>query len=136
MRREGAELARRLANAEAACLRSGHALEAMANAVERAKALSPAISSTLDGVVTAARLEELTELVDNLNRHIASQPVIEQAKGILMARSHCTPDEAFDQLRRASMRSNVKVRDIARQVVEAAGRRRHSGTRALKRTVG
>jgi AmiR/NasT family two-component response regulator len=34
-------------------------------------------------------------------------PVIEQAKGILIAQTGCTPEEAFDMLRRASQRSNV-----------------------------
>jgi hypothetical protein len=49
-----------------------------------------------------------------------SQPVIEQAKGILMAESHCTPDEAFDLLRRVSQRQNIKVRDLAADIVDRA----------------
>jgi AmiR/NasT family two-component response regulator len=44
-------------------------------------------------------------------------PVIEQAKGILMARYQCGPDEAFELLRRASHRANVKVRVIAAELV-------------------
>lgn len=31
-------------------------------------------------------------------------PLIEQAKGIIMAREGCGPEEAFDLLRRASQR--------------------------------
>lgn len=46
-----------------------------------------------------------------------TQPVIEQAKGILMAESHCTPDAAFDCLRRASQRQNLPVRDVATNIV-------------------
>lgn len=53
-----------------------------------------------------------------LYRRLLSMPVIEQAKGIIMAANHCTPDEAFDILRRASQRTNVKVRVIAEQIVE------------------
>jgi len=40
-------------------------------------------------------------------------PVIEQAKGILMAQHSCGPDEAFDLLRRASQQFNVPVRVLA-----------------------
>lgn len=46
-----------------------------------------------------------------------TMPVIEQAKGIVMAQSRCTPDEAFDLLRRASQRSSVPVRDLAAKIV-------------------
>src|SRR5215471_13712662 len=42
-----------------------------------------------------------------------TMPVIEQAKGILMAQRSCGPDEAFDLLRRASQRFNVPVRVLA-----------------------
>jgi hypothetical protein len=46
-----------------------------------------------------------------------SMPVIEQAKGIIMAQSHCGDAQAFDLLRRASQRSNVTVRELAAQIV-------------------
>jgi AmiR/NasT family two-component response regulator len=45
-------------------------------------------------------------------------PVIEQAKGIIIARQGCGPDESFDVLRRISQRTNVKLRDVAAQIVE------------------
>jgi AmiR/NasT family two-component response regulator len=53
-----------------------------------------------------------------LQARLESQPVIEQAKGILMAKSGCKPEEAFDILRRASQRTNVKVRDLAAEIVD------------------
>jgi AmiR/NasT family two-component response regulator len=37
-----------------------------------------------------------------------------------MGAQGCTPDEAFDLLRRASQRENVKLRDIAARIVERA----------------
>jgi AmiR/NasT family two-component response regulator len=49
-----------------------------------------------------------------------SRAAIEQAKGILMARQHCTADDAFDILRRASQRENRKLRDIADEMVRRA----------------
>jgi hypothetical protein len=45
-------------------------------------------------------------------------PVIEQAKGILMAQYRCGPEEAFELLRGASQRANVKVRVLATRMVE------------------
>jgi AmiR/NasT family two-component response regulator len=39
------------------------------------------------------------------------------AKGIVMARQKVSDDEAFDILRRASQRMNVKLRDLAEKVV-------------------
>jgi two-component system, response regulator / RNA-binding antiterminator len=40
-------------------------------------------------------------------------PVVEQAKGILMAQRGWTEAQAIDALRQASQRSNVKLRDVA-----------------------
>jgi hypothetical protein len=44
--------------------------------------------------------------------------VIEQAKGILMVWCRCRSDVAFDLLRGASQRSNVKVSVLAASLVE------------------
>ena len=59
----------------------------------------------------------------NLRQALVSQPVIDQAKGMLMARHGCTADEAFQLLRQASMRQNRKIRDIACAIVEAVAMR-------------
>jgi GAF domain-containing protein len=55
-----------------------------------------------------------------LTAAMESRAVIEQAKGVLMGAQHCSADEAFDLLRRASQRENRKLRDIAVEVVERA----------------
>src|SRR5215467_13022922 len=60
-----------------------------------------------------AALATAGELQDSLE----PMPVIEQAKGIVMAQQRCGPDEAFDLLRRASQRKNVKVSVLAAQIV-------------------
>ena len=58
-------------------------------------------------------------LSEQLQEAMRSRAVIEQAKGMLMAQSpDLTPDAAFDALRRASQRENMKLRDIARRIVE------------------
>lgn len=60
------------------------------------------------------------ELAEQLGQAMASRATIEQAKGILMASEGCSADEAFDVLRRASQRQNVKLREIAERMVARA----------------
>src|SRR5215831_3352086 len=55
-----------------------------------------------------------------LQAQLASMPVIEQAKGIIMAQYGWSEDQAFDVLRRASQRENIKVRDLAVSIVAQA----------------
>jgi GAF domain-containing protein len=56
-------------------------------------------------------------LTEHLREALESRDVIGQAKGILMARHALTPDAAFEALRQASQHRNIKLRDIAEQVV-------------------
>jgi len=60
------------------------------------------------------------ELAKNLQIAMESRAVIEQAKGLIMASDHCSPDEAFDVLVKASQRENVKLRVLAERIVAAA----------------
>lgn len=62
------------------------------------------------------RRSELARLLARLE----TMPVIEQAKGIIMAKTRCGEAEAFDLLRRASQRSNVPVRELAAEIVANA----------------
>ena len=48
---------------------------------------------------------------------MASRAVIEQAKGILMERHKVTEDQAFAELSRASQNTNIKLRDVADELV-------------------
>jgi len=70
---------------------------------------------------TAVSAQELltTSPFARLQARMATMPVIEQAKGVLMAQQHCTADEAFDLLRRASQRSNTPIRLLAEQIVDS-----------------
>lgn len=56
-----------------------------------------------------------------LEARLQSMPLIEQAKGILMARTGCGPDEAFELLKTSSQRTNVKIRDLAAEIVGTVG---------------
>lgn len=56
-------------------------------------------------------------LTEHLREALESRDMIGQAKGILMARRGLKPDEAFEALRKVSQHRNIKLRDIAEQVV-------------------
>jgi hypothetical protein len=69
-----------------------------------------------------ARLEVRDSVMGRLQARLESLPTIEQAKGIIMARSGVSAEQAFDILRRASQRTNIKLRDLAADIVaNAAG---------------
>jgi GAF domain-containing protein len=59
------------------------------------------------------------DLGDRLADAMEHRAIIEQAKGILMGAQRCNPDDAFELLVKASQRENVKLRDIARRIVES-----------------
>ncbi len=61
-------------------------------------------------------------LAAGLAQALESRGVIERAKGILMAEQDCDADAAFDLLRRASQRENVKLHLVAARIAERAGR--------------
>lgn len=56
----------------------------------------------------------------SLERALQTRGIIDQAKGILMARTGSDADQAFESLRRASQRTNRKVSELAREIVETA----------------
>ncbi|RZU33881.1 GAF and ANTAR domain-containing protein [Blastococcus saxobsidens] len=71
--------------------------------------------------VAVANADAHAQLVDqarNMRIAMESRAVIEQAKGVLMAQRHCTPEQAFEILRQASQRYNRKLREIATGIVE------------------
>lgn len=70
-------------------------------------------------VANAAQYSTAAELAAHLQQAMNSRAVIEQAKGILMARHACTSDDAFRQLTRMSQHSNRKLRDVAAGLVAA-----------------
>ena len=53
---------------------------------------------------------------EQLQKALQGRDVIGQAKGILMAQQNVSADEAFDILRRASQRMNIKLRELAERV--------------------
>jgi GAF domain-containing protein len=62
-------------------------------------------------------------LSENMAQAMLSRAQIEQAKGIIIATSGCSADEAMDLLVTQSQHQNVKVRDLAREIVNNARRK-------------
>ena len=54
---------------------------------------------------------------EQMEEALQSRDLIGQAKGMLMAREGVSADQAFDMLRRASQRLNIKLRDVASGMV-------------------
>ncbi|MGW6646462.1 ANTAR domain-containing protein [Streptomyces iakyrus] len=86
--------------------------------VSAAAPAAPASSAV--ALERAERLHVLEEEVEQLRQAIASRPVIDQARGILMATHGCTSDEAWHILRETSQLSNTKLRDVAAAVTASA----------------
>lgn len=54
----------------------------------------------------------------NLERAIDSHRAIGQAVGILVERHRITPGQAFQKLRGASQARNIRLRELARRVID------------------
>jgi GAF domain-containing protein len=57
-------------------------------------------------------------VAEQLQEAMASRAVIEQAKGILMGQLRCGAEDAFTALVKQSQERNVKLRDVAEQLVQ------------------
>jgi AmiR/NasT family two-component response regulator len=97
-----------------------------------------------DAVVVVRRLAEdvaaLRERSQQLEQALHTRIVIEQAKGVLAERLAVSVDDAFDVLRRSARSAQVRIHDLAFEVVvspvtpppvarEIARRRRQQGAR-------
>ena len=57
-----------------------------------------------------------------MRRAMEIRAVIEQAKGIIIAQQHCTPEYAFELLTRLSQTTHRKLRDCAADLVITTAR--------------
>jgi hypothetical protein len=85
---------------------------------------SPVTLEVLDGrhPANAAEISELVQLraqVVQLREATASRQAIGTATGLIAARFHCSTEQAWAVLVRVSQHANVKVRVIARVIVDA-----------------
>jgi GAF domain-containing protein len=86
--------------------------------IARAQTFAASASAAL---ALAARQASSAALTGQLREALASRAMIDQALGIIMAQERCTSDQAFAVLGNASQNRNVKLRDIARQIVTSVG---------------
>ncbi len=89
-----------------------------------AAALAAGAATILDQRQALSRCEQLNA---TLQRALETRTVIGQAQGVLMARQRITASEAFEVLRRASQRTNRKLRDIAFEIVSKMTGEHHAG---------
>ncbi len=87
-------------------------------ATDRAKGL---LFATLAGqALNSAKVRQDEERrSEDLHQALVTRELIGQAQGILMERERITATQAFDVLRRASQHLNVKLREVARSLVES-----------------
>ena len=57
------------------------------------------------------------EVLDQVDQALASRSIIDQALGIVMGQQRCTAEEAFALLRMRSQSSQMKLRDVAAELV-------------------
>ena len=62
------------------------------------------------------------EFAEDLQAALGTRPVIEQAKGVLIALRGSTADQAFAELRHVSQTHNMKLNALAAALVDAAER--------------
>ncbi|MEW2623560.1 ANTAR domain-containing protein [Streptomyces sp. NPDC048106] len=86
-----------------------------------ARAVEPVVRTA--SAVARERAEQLDLLrmeIAQLRHALDSRPVIDQARGVLMAAHGCTPDQAWQILRETSQHTNTKLRRIAAAVTASA----------------
>lgn len=65
-----------------------------------------------------ATLQRAADREANLQHAVESHRLIGQATGILVERHRILPGEAFERLRRASQKRNLKLREVATRIIE------------------
>jgi GAF domain-containing protein len=70
----------------------------------------------------AVRMENHRDTAANLSAAMASRTTIDLAVGIIMGQNRCTQERAFEILRAASNHRNVKLRELAAELVAQVGR--------------
>lgn len=92
-------------------------LPAAFNATDRAQGLIFAAHAGMALAVAQNQADKRVR-IDNLQAALVSREIIGQAQGILMERERITAAQAFDLLRRSSQHLNVKLRDVAQELVD------------------
>lgn len=68
-------------------------------------------------VAIALRIAEHSETAEDRRRAMESRTTIDLAVGIIMGQNRCSQDKAVDILKRASNHRNIKLRELAEQII-------------------
>jgi hypothetical protein len=68
-------------------------------------------------ISNSGRWQKSRETVTQLETALRSRSEIDMAKGALIALHGCEPEEAFDKLKDESQRRNMKLREVARELL-------------------
>ncbi|MGW5736423.1 MULTISPECIES: ANTAR domain-containing protein [Streptomyces] len=71
------------------------------------------------GLIQARTIRQQHTINTQLHTALQSRIIIEQAKGVLAARSNTTLNQAFDALRRHARRHRILLSNVAREVIES-----------------
>jgi hypothetical protein len=85
-------------------------------AERRGDACDPA-RDELDRAALESELKRLRSELAQLRRAMESRPVIDQARGMVMAIGPCTSEAAWEVLVESSQRTNTKLRNVAEALV-------------------
>ena len=94
-------------------------LELNARQLQMALTYGEQLAATLQSVDA---YKSAATLARNMAEAMRSRAVIEQAKGILMADERINDEEAFRRLTELSQKTNLKLRDVARRLVDDRSR--------------
>jgi GAF domain-containing protein len=87
------------------------------NTTDRAQGLIFAAHASM-ALSVAQNQESERGRTSHLQTALVSREIIGQAQGILMERERITAEQAFDLLRRSSQHLNLKLRDVAQELVD------------------
>ncbi|WP_306319152.1 MULTISPECIES: ANTAR domain-containing protein [unclassified Streptomyces] len=66
----------------------------------------------------AARVADLEARIEQLREAVTAHAEVDQAIGVVIVVGGCSPAEAWDVLREISMRTNTKLRLVARRLID------------------
>ncbi len=81
------------------------------------------MTAAVAAIASTRRLAEARKLAEGLRTAMESRAVIDQARGVLMARRGISAEQALAELSRQSQNTNVKLRVLAARVLESVRRR-------------
>lgn len=78
-------------------------------------------AETHRALALAVRLGDQMEMTDQMRTALTARSTIDQALGVIMTQNRCNAEVAFATLRAESQTRNVKLRDVAKEIVTLVG---------------